>query len=149
MSAQSRDRWGVAIIRIVVGVIMVAHGFQKVFVFGMAGVTGFMAQAGLPWPMASAVAATSAELLGGLALILGLYTRRAAIPVAFTMLVAMMSVHLANGFFLPDGIEYTLTLFVTATGVALAGPGALAVDNWRTSDRRAPNHQQSGSERAA
>lgn len=99
--------------------------------------------------MASAVAATSAELLGGLALILGLFTRLAAIPVAFTMLVAMMSVHLANGFFLPDSIEYTLTLFVTAAGVARAGPGALAVDNWRTSDPMAPNHQRGGSERAA
>jgi putative oxidoreductase len=120
---------------VTVGVVMLAHGFQKLFVIGMSGLAGFMADASIPWPMASALAATGAELLGGIALLLGLYTRVAALPVAFTMLVALTVVHWPHGFFLPNGIEYTFTLLAAAIGLALTGPGALALDN-RLADHR-------------
>lgn len=119
---------GLAILRIGVGGVFVAHGLQKLFVFGLAGLSDFMAQAGLPFPALSALAVTATELLGGLALVAGFQTRLAALPLAFAMLVAALAVHLKAGFFLPDGIEYVLVLFLASVTLALTGPGAWAVD---------------------
>lgn len=129
MERRSLESWGIAVIRMVTGAVFVAHGLQKLLVFGLPGVAAAMGDIGLPWPMASALAVTATELVGGLALVIGLFTRLAAIPIAFAMLVAMLSVHLPNGFFLPNGIEYTVVLFATDVGLALAGPGAFALDH--------------------
>ncbi|MFN3321930.1 MAG: DoxX family protein [Bryobacteraceae bacterium] len=120
--------WGVAALRITLGVVMFMHGFQKLFTYGLGGVAGSMEQFGLPLPMVSAVLITLTEFAGGALLMLGLLTRLAAVPVAFSMLVATLTVHLPHGFFLP-GVEFTLTLAAAAAALALAGPGALAIDN--------------------
>jgi putative oxidoreductase len=122
---------GLAILRIGVGGVFAAHGLQKLMVFGIPGLAGFMSQLGIPFPMLSALAVTSAELLGGLALVAGLYTRLAALPLAFSMLVAGLTAHLKGGFFLPSGVEYVLVLFLASVTLALSGPGAWAVDNLR------------------
>lgn len=123
--------WGIALLRVMVGIVFLMHGGQKLFVFGINGTAGFFAQAGFPMPMVSAVLASLTEFLGGAALIAGLFTRLAAIPLAFTMLVAVLGVHLRNGFFLPTGFEYALAMLVAVIALALTGPGALAVDNRR------------------
>jgi putative oxidoreductase len=130
-SPQSAE-YGIASLRIVVGAVFAAHGAQKLFSFGIPGVAGFLAQAGIPFPTLSAVAVTAAELLGGLALVAGLFTRWSAVPLAFTMLVAVVAVHLKGGFFLPNGVEYALTLLAASAALALTGGGALSVDGWRT-----------------
>ena len=70
--------WGLAILRVVVGFTFFMHGWQKLFVFGHAGVTGFMTQLGIPFPAVSAVLVTAVELAGGLALLFGAFTRVAA-----------------------------------------------------------------------
>jgi putative oxidoreductase len=119
---------GIALLRIVVGGIFVAHGAQKLFVFGIPGLAGFLGQAGVPFPLPSAAAVTAAEFLGGLALVAGLFTRWAALPIAFSMLVAALTVHLKNGFFLPNGVEYVLALFAATVGLSLTGSGAFSVD---------------------
>ena len=130
MSRSSAGDWGLAILRIVVGLVFVMHGGQKLFVYGIDGVAGSLAKTGLPLPYVSAVLATAAEFGGGLALLLGLHTRWAAVPVAITMLTAMLTVHLKRGFFLP-GVEYTLTLLAAAIALMLAGGGALSLDSRR------------------
>src|SRR5688572_30380529 len=112
MTTNERKDWGIAVLRVAVGGIFVAHGVQKLAVFGISGLAGFMSQLGIPFPTLSAVAVTAAELGGGLALVAGLFTRWAALPIAFSMAVAAVTVHLKGGFFLPDGIEYVLTLFL-------------------------------------
>jgi len=119
---------GIALLRIVVGGIFVAHGAQKLFVFGIPGLAGFLGQAGVPFPLPSAVAVTAAEFLGGLALVAGLFTRWAALPIAFSMLVAALTVHLKAGFFLPNGAEYVLTLLAASVALSLTGSGAFSVD---------------------
>lgn len=125
-------RWqamGIALVRFVVGLVFLVHGSQKLFIYGLGGVTGAFAHMGIPAPAVSAVIVTLVEFLGGIALILGLFTRWAAVLLAIEMLGAIVFVHGRNGFFLPSGFEYALTLLVTNVGLALAGAGAWAVDN--------------------
>ncbi len=123
--------WGVTILRAVVGIVFLAHGSQKFFVWGFASVAGFFGQVGIPAPMAAAVIVTMVEFLGGLALLLGLFTRWAAIPLAVNMLVATLTVHLPAGFFLPNGYEFPLTLFAASVALVLLGSGAASVDRMR------------------
>ena len=128
---------GIALLRLAVGGVFVAHGAQKLLVFGMAGLAGMLGQMGIPFPTLSAVAVTAAELLGGLALVAGFGTRWAALPIAFSMAVAALTVHLKGGFFLPNGVEYVLTLFVASVVLSLTGSGAFSIDGLR-SRRAAP-----------
>ena len=124
--------WGLTILRIVVGLVFFVHGFQKLFLMGFDGVAGMMEGLGVPAPGLFAVILTLVELLGGLALILGLFTRLVAIPLAIDMLVATLMVHLPNGFsVLPNGgYEFTLVLLATSVALAVAGPGEAALDRF-------------------
>ncbi|HWP84357.1 MAG TPA: DoxX family protein [Terriglobia bacterium] len=121
--------WGIAIVRIVTGIVFCVHGAQKFFVDGLATFAGFLSQYGIPAPHLFSPVVAAVELLGGLALIVGVFTRWAAIPLAINMLVAGAIVHLPNGFFLPAGYEYTLVLLAASVSLFLAGSGAFALDN--------------------
>ncbi|HVX66905.1 MAG TPA: DoxX family protein [Bryobacteraceae bacterium] len=129
MAGTKQKDLGIALLRIMVGVVFLAHGSQKLFVMGVGNVGGFLAQIGVPAAPVMGVVLTLTEFLGGLALVLGLFTRWAALLLAFAMLVAVSAVHLQNGFFLPRGFEYALTLLVANVGLALTGAGAYALDN--------------------
>jgi putative oxidoreductase len=124
--------WGLTILRIVVGLVFFVHGFQKLFLMGFGGVAGMMEGLGVPAPGLFAVILTLVELLGGLALILGLFTRLVAIPLAIDMLVATLMVHLPNGFsVLPNGgYEFTLVLLAASVALAVAGSGEAALDRF-------------------
>ncbi|WP_249978064.1 DoxX family protein [Vreelandella olivaria] len=120
-------------LRVPVGLILAAHGAQKLFGwFGGYGLTGtgqWMSSIGLEPGYAMALLAGSAEFFGGIALFLGLLTRPAAVVSAFTMLVAIFSVHFDNGLFLTNnGYEYALTLFAAIVALAIQGAGRLSVD---------------------
>jgi len=128
---------GLLLLRLALGVIFVAHGGQKLFGwFGGPGpaatVHEFHAGLGIPVPLAYLAMFT--EFFGGLALIAGLLARLASIGIGFTMVVAVLTVHLKNGFFLGSaktgagpGFEYNLALFAMALAVALVGPGRWAL----------------------
>jgi putative oxidoreductase len=135
---------GLLIIRVVLGVIMVAHGSQKLFTYGLAGVTGSMGQMGLPAPQVSALLITAAEFGGGLLLIAGLLTRVAAAAVAFGMSVATVMVHLPNGFFAPTGYEFTLMLAGAALGLVFTGAGCYSIDHLIARARHATHHHDYG-----
>jgi putative oxidoreductase len=123
----SRQARGIAILRIVVGIVFLMHGGQKVFVTGFHNVSGFMQHLGIPLPHFFGIVVPLVELLGGLALVLGLFTGWASALLACDMLVALFRVHLLHGFFLPTGFEYVLTLLAANVAIFLAGPGRLAV----------------------
>jgi putative oxidoreductase len=120
--------WGPTALRLVVGVVFVAHGWQKIHM-GIPAVAGFMGALKIPAPMVSAVVLTAVEFLGGVALILGAGTRWAALLISFDMAVAILAVHLKNGFFMPTGYEYALTLLLACVSLALSGGGAASVDS--------------------
>ncbi len=126
---------GLLLVRIALGLVFVIHGGQKLFVFGHAGVTGFMGSLGIPFPAVSAVLVTAVEFGGGLALLAGAFTRVAALLIAANMAVAIVGVHLAHGFFLPTGYEYALTLLLVSGAVVMMGGGAYSVDALLTRNR--------------
>jgi len=127
---------GLTILRVVVGAVFIAHGAQKFFVYGLPGTEGAFAHMGIPAPALSAALVAAVELLGGAALVLGFYTRIAAWLLAVDMLGALVLVHLKNGFFLPAGSEFELTLLAASIPLALAGAGAVSVDNMLRSRAR-------------
>jgi putative oxidoreductase len=131
--------WGLTVLRIVVGMVFLVHGSQKLLVMGFGGVAGFLSSLGVPAPGLFAVIVTLVEVLGGLALILGLLTRLAAILLALDMLVAILTVHLPNGFFASDGgYEFPLVLVASCVALAVAGAGEAALDRLLAARTRNP-----------
>ena len=121
------------IIRLALGTVMIAHGAQKLLGWfggpGPAGTVGFMSQMGIPAPLAWL--AIIVEFFGGLAVLFGVLARLGALGFAVNMLVAMMTVHWKNGFFLGgpngSGIEFTFVLLAMSLAIVMAGPGRYAL----------------------
>ena len=126
---ETRSAWGTTLLRTAVGLVFVAHGAQKLFVMGPAGLAGFFGSLGIPLPLPNAYAVIAIELLGGLAMIAGVGTRVIAALFAVVMAVAIATVHGAQGFFLPNGYEFVLVLLAASVALVLQGSGAYALDN--------------------
>ncbi len=120
---------GLLIIRLVVGLTFVGHGAQKLFGwfggYGLKGTGGWLESIGLKPGVTMALLAGLGELVGGLLFAAGVGTWVGALLIALTMLVAIIKVHGANGYWATqNGYEYNLVLIAVAIGVALIGPGA-------------------------
>lgn len=122
------------LLRVPVGIIFAAHGAQKLFGwfggYGLEGTGGWMESIGLTPGVLMAFLAGSAEFFGGLALIIGLLTRPAALALSFAMLVAIFSVHIGNGLFMSNnGYEFGLALLAASVSLLFSGAGKASVDN--------------------
>lgn len=118
---------GLLLIRVVTGVIFVAHGAQKLFSYGIENVAAGFTQAGVPLAGLLAPTVPVIEFAGGLALIAGLLTRPVGLVLAAVMVGAGVTVHRTQ-FFLPVGYEYTLVLGAIVLMLALTGAGGWSAD---------------------
>jgi putative oxidoreductase len=124
----SEDRYATALlmVRVGVGIAFICHGFPKLFMGGAIGLSKGLAAAGIPGGLAAAQLAGTAELFGGLALILGLLFRPATIVLAFNMLVALIF-HLSLGDkFLT--YSHALESGILFVALAVSGPGKYSLD---------------------
>lgn len=125
--------FGALLLRVPVGIILAAHGAQKLFGWfgghGLEGTGQWMASIGLQPGLLMALLAGSAEFFGGLALVFGLLTRPAALVSAFTMVVAIFAVHIGHGLFIANnGYEFALSLLAATAALTLLGAGRLSLD---------------------
>ena len=117
------------ILRIVTGFLFAAHGWQKFNEFTIAGTQAAFAQMGVPAANLVAPVTATLELVGGVALILGVLTRVFAALLAVNMLGALILVHASAGVFVATGgYELVLILAAAALAVALVGAGKVSVD---------------------
>ncbi len=139
------------VLRIPVGIVLAAHGAQKLFGwfggYGLEATGQWMASVGFEPGYLMALLAGSAEFFGGILLIVGLLTRPAAAIAAFTMAMAM-TVHLGNGLFVSaNGYEFALSLLAATVALTIQGGGAFAADSLVT--RKLPSAELSPREPAA
>ncbi|WP_218312037.1 DoxX family protein [Alteromonas antoniana] len=130
----SNPTLGALVLRVPVGIILTAHGAQKLFGwfggYGLEGTGQWLESIGLAPGILMALLAGSAEFFGGILLIVGLLTRPAALVSAITMLVAIFSVHIENGLFMSNnGYEFALSLFAATLALTFQGAGSISVDN--------------------
>ncbi|WP_268800759.1 DoxX family protein [Pseudomonas huanghezhanensis] len=129
----TRAGYGITVLRILVGIIFMAHGSQKLFgLFGGYGLEGtgqYMESLGLTPGYLMALMSGSAEFFGGLALVIGLLARPAAVVLIVMLVVAILSVHIHNGLFMANnGYEFALALLGGAIAVLFEGAGRLSLD---------------------
>ncbi|GHB12098.1 DoxX family protein [Shewanella indica] len=121
-------------LRLPIGITFMAHGAQKLFGwfggYGLEGTGQWMTSIGLTPGYLMALMAGSSEFFGGLLLIIGLLIRPTSAVLAFTMLMAIVTVHLDNGLFMSNnGYEFGLALLAATVSLAISGAGKLSVDN--------------------
>jgi len=129
----TRAGWGITVLRLIVGIIFMAHGAQKLFGmfggYGLAGTAQYMESIGLAPGMLMATLSGGAEFFGGLALFIGLLARPAALALIGLLVVAIFSVHIGNGLFMQNnGYEFALALLGGAVAVLIEGAGRASLD---------------------
>ena len=123
--------WGVAIMRVVTGIVFIGHGAPKFGFVGdrdLNGLAGFLGSIGVPFPMFSGILVASFETFGGAFLIIGLLTRFWSAGLAFAMLIATTMVHWSNGMFGEGGYQWSLLLMACSLCLMIEGAGKGSLD---------------------
>lgn len=137
-------KWPLLPLRVVLGFGFLVHGMAKLS-RGPEGFSRLLHQIGVPFPLPMAWLTTVTEVGGGAALIVGAFVALATVPLIVTMLVAMFTIHVHNGFsavntigltpagpqFGPPGYEINLLYIAGLLALAIAGPTALSFDAFR------------------
>ena len=123
--------WGVAIMRIVTGIVFIGHGAPKFGWVGdrnLDGTAGFLDSLGIPLPLVAAFLVAFFEAIGGIALVIGFLTRFWAAGLAFAMLIATTMVHWSNGMFGQGGYQWSLLLMACSIALLIEGAGKGSLD---------------------
>ncbi len=124
----------ILIARIFIGICFIVHALGKLGLVGpgnMKGFSGWLKSLGVPFPELQARMATGSELLGGISITLGLFTRVGLVLCFLTMVVAASVGHRGGGYLItnnPPGNEYALNLAVICVVLFLLGPGIYSLD---------------------
>ena len=125
--------WGITVLRVGTGSIFLMSGVQKLFVNGPSGETEFFTQLGSTFALAVVIATTLVELVCGLALVLGLFTRMFSVPLALGMLVDVLLIHSPSEYFMNvNGYEHALLRLAASIALVLTESGKAALDNTLT-----------------
>ncbi|MBI4082597.1 MAG: DoxX family protein [Candidatus Lambdaproteobacteria bacterium] len=126
-SLAAQSSLGYAVIRVMVGIVLVFHGYQKVFVMGFGAVIDFFGKVGIPLAQVAAPFVALLEVIGGVLLILGLFTRYLSAVFAIEFVVATYTVWilLGKGY---AGSELELMILCTAVLLATNGAGRYSLD---------------------
>jgi putative oxidoreductase len=138
---EPRREYGITILRVMLGITFLMHGYLGAFILTPAGLTAFNVSNGIPFPVMTAWFVIFGHFLGGTALLLGAYTRLGALVNILIIGGAIWFIHLKQGFFMKGitldaakgsavagGYEYALVLLVASVAVLLLGSGPLALD---------------------
>lgn len=121
--------WSTLFLRLGIGIIFLVHGVGKLLnvgpaALGIAGTANFFTSIGIPAPLFFAGVVALVETVGGAAVLLGLFTRYAALILAVDMLTALLVFHLPKGFsILNGGYEFVLLLLLGCASLLLSGAG--------------------------
>lgn len=145
MQVEAYREYGITLLRVMLAIVFLMHGYLAAFVLTPAGLTAFNASNGIPFPTPVAWVVIVGHLLGGLLLLFGAYTRVGALVNLVIMGGAIWFIHLKQGFFMKGiildaakgravagGYEYSLVLFVATVAILFLGSGPLSVDKART-----------------
>ncbi len=125
---------GTLLIRLFIGICFVVHGLGKLGLVGTGDMEGFVAwltDLGVPMPDVQARMAMLSEIVGGVLITLGLFTRPACALLIGTMVVAGRLGHKGGGYLItndPPGAEYTINLAAICGLILLLGPGSVSLD---------------------
>ena len=130
-STEGQKRAALGVLRIGLAIVFIMHGYQKLFMMGHEGVTGFFTSLHIPMPGVSAWLVSLLEFGGGILLLVGAFVRPIALMLAIDMLAAILTVHFKNGFFMGQnpGYEFVMTLMVGAIALVIGGSGSWSVDD--------------------
>lgn len=119
------------IARVILGVVLIAHGLQKFAEWTIPGTAQSFAEMGVPLPEVAAPVAAVVELVGGVLLLVGAFAAVTGLVVALQMAAAAVIVHVGNGLFAADGgWELVGVIAAAALAVGVAGAGRYSVDEW-------------------
>lgn len=124
------SQWATIPLRVAIGIIFAAHGWQK-FAGGLERVAGFFGSVGIPLPEVSAFVVAFVELIGGIGLIVGIFTRYWALLLSIIMIVAIFTVKLQAGLLGTGGrpgYELDLALLAGCLALMLTGPGPISLE---------------------
>lgn len=120
---------GLLITRVILGVVLIAHGWEKFAINGIEGTGAFFDSVGIPGATAAAAVVGVIELVGGILLILGLLTPLVAVLVVVVMIGAFFTVHAGSGVYVANnGWELVAVVGLAAAVFGLVGPGRYSVD---------------------
>ncbi len=131
LSCKCADTWGdiaPLILRVMIGVVFAYHGYDK-FIKGVPYLAGYLTSLSFPFATFFAIALIAVELVGGIMMILGLYTHWVAKLFIIVAVIAFATVHATKGFSMATGgYEYILTLLAASISLMITGAGKYSLD---------------------